>query len=245
MAGMWLAELKADPGRVSRDTMAAELAKLARVRSLELPAGLFDGWSERLVAAWRARAATEYPSDLRSHPQPVRLTLLAALCWVRQGELVDGLVDLLIALIHKIGARAEQTAERQLLADLRRVRGKDGLLYRLAEAALDHPDETVRAALYPVVGEATLAELVREGRASESALRARTRTVLRASYSGHYRRVLPDLLDALEFRSNNPTHAPVVDALALLRRYARRPKVRFYDDRRADTHRRGRAHGMA
>jgi hypothetical protein len=74
VAGMWLAELKADPGRVSRDTMAAELAKLARVRSLELPAGLFDGWSERLVAAWRARAAAEYPSDLRSHPQPVRLT---------------------------------------------------------------------------------------------------------------------------------------------------------------------------
>ncbi len=69
-AGMWLAELKADPGRVSRDTMAAELAKLARVRSLELPAGLFDGWSERLVAAWRTRAATEYPSDLRAHPQP-------------------------------------------------------------------------------------------------------------------------------------------------------------------------------
>jgi Domain of unknown function (DUF4158) len=126
VAGMWLAELKADPGRVSRATMAAELAKLARVRSLELPAGLFDGWSERLVAAWRARAATEYPSDLRSHPQPVRLTLLAAPCWVRQGELVDGLVDLLIALIHKIGARAEQTAERQLLADLRRVRGKEG-----------------------------------------------------------------------------------------------------------------------
>ena len=69
-----MAELKADPGRVRRDTMAAELAKLARVRSLELPTGLFDGWSERLVAAWRARAATEYPSDLRSHPQPVRLT---------------------------------------------------------------------------------------------------------------------------------------------------------------------------
>jgi len=179
---MWLAGLKADPGRVSRATMAAELAKPARVRSLELPAGLFDGWLERLVAAWRARAAAEYPSDLRSHPQPVRLTLLAALCWVRQGELVDGLVDLLIALIHKIGARAEQTAERQLLADLRRVRGKEGLLYRLAEAALDHPDETLRAALYPVIGEATLAELVREGRASESALRARTRTVLGSRY---------------------------------------------------------------
>ena len=87
----------------------------------------------------------------------------------------------------------------------------------MVDRQLEYPDETVRTALYPVVGEATLAELVREGRASESALRARTRTVLRASYSGHYRRVLPDLLDALEFRSNNPAHAPVVDALALLR----------------------------
>lgn len=227
--GTWLAELKADPGRVGRETVAVELAKLARVRSVGLPAGLFDGWPDKLVATWRARAAAEYPSDLRAHPQPVRLTLLAALCWTRQGELVDGLVDLLVGLVHRIGTRAERTAEKELVADLRRVRGKEGLLYRLAEAALERPDDTVRVALYPVVGPATLADLVREGRATESALRARTRTVLRSSYSGHYRKVLADLLEALEFRSSNTAHPPpVVAALGLLRRYARRPKARFY-----------------
>jgi hypothetical protein len=54
--------------------------------------------------------------------------------------------------------------------------------------------------------------------------------VLRASYSGHYRRMLPRLLEALEFRSNNAAHQPVVDALALLARYAGRPGAqRFYD----------------
>jgi TnpA family transposase len=224
----WLAELKADPGRVSRDTLRAELGRLARVRALGLPDQLFAGWSDKLVAAWRARAAAEYPSDLRAHEQAVRLTLLAALAWTRQGEIVDGLVDLLIALVHKIDARAEQGAQAELVADLHRVRGKENLLFRLAEAALEHPDDTVRQALYPVVGPTTLAELVREGRASESALRARTRVRLRASYSSYYRRVIPELLEALEFRSSNTRHAPVIDALALLRRYAHRPTIRYY-----------------
>jgi len=226
--GAWLAELKADPGRVSRDSLRSEIAKLARVRALGLPDGLFDGWSDTLVAAWRARAAVEYPSDLRAHNPAVRLTLLAALAWIRQGEIIDGLVDLLIALVHKINSRAVQGAQAELIADLHRVRGKENLLFRIAEAALDHPDDTIRAALYPVVAPATLAELVREGRASASALRARTRLRLHASYSSYYRRVIPELLGALQFRSSNTRHAPVIDALALMHRYAGRSNVRFY-----------------
>jgi len=57
-----------------------------------------------------------------------------------------------LAWSNKINARAEKKVERELTADLRRVRGKEGILFRLAEAALEQPDETVRAALYPVVG---------------------------------------------------------------------------------------------
>ena len=227
-SGAWLAELKADPAQVGRDTVATECAKLARLRALGLPEDLFDGWPDTMVAVWRARAAAEYPSDLRDHPRPTRLTLLAALAATRRGELVDGLAGLLIAMVHKFYSKAEKDAEAELLADLRRVRGKDGLLYRMAEAALAHPDDTVRAALFPVVGPATLSGLVAEGRASESAVHARMRARLRASYSFYYRRVVPDVLAALTFRSSNTTHAPVIDALALLARYADRPKLHYY-----------------
>jgi hypothetical protein len=159
--------------------------------------------SRSTVEAWRARAARAYPSDLRAAARPVRLTLLAALCWLRAAEITDALVDLLIALVHKINTRAERRVEGELLDDLRRVRGKHGILFRLAEAAVAHPDETVGAALFPVVGEATLRDLVREAKASETAFRARVRTVLRSSYSAHYRRLLPRRLAALEFRSGN------------------------------------------
>jgi hypothetical protein len=86
------------------------------------------------------------------------------------------------------------------------VRGKEAILFRLAEAAVAHPDDTVRTALFPVVGEKTLRELVREAKANEHAFQARVRT--------------PPLLAALEFGCHNTAYRPVMQALALLARYA-------------------------
>ena len=51
---------------------------------------------------------------------------------------------------------------------------------------------------------------------------------LRASYTGHYRRGLIALLEVLEFRSNNTRHRPVIDALALIRRYAAAGNLTYY-----------------
>lgn len=161
------AELKADPGRLGLGTLLEEMTKLSRVRNIGLPVDLFAGHSERLVAAWRTRAATCYPSDLVACPRPVRLTLLAALCWSRTSEITDALVDLLIRLIMKINTRAEKKVEKAIYAELKRVHGKTDILFRLATAAVEHPDETVREVLYPVVGEKTLRDLVAEAKANE------------------------------------------------------------------------------
>lgn len=130
------------------------------------------------------------------------------------------MVDLLVGLVHRINARADRRVERELTNDLRHVHGKEGILFRVAEAALEHPDEAVRVALYPIVNETTLRDLVREARANERAFQARVRTVLRSSYSNHYRRMLPSLLSALDFRSNNTAYRPVITALGLLARNA-------------------------
>lgn len=136
------------------------------------------------MAAWRARAIKMYPSDFRDTAEDVRVTLLAALCSSRQAEITDALVDLLIALVHKINARAERRVEKQLTAELRKVRGKEGILFKLALAAVGKPDEVVRRALYPVVGEKTLKDLVAEAKANEKVFKAKVRTTLR-SYSSY------------------------------------------------------------
>jgi len=51
-SGAWLAELKADPGRVSRDSLRSEVIKLARVRALGLPGALL-GVEQDPYSRWR------------------------------------------------------------------------------------------------------------------------------------------------------------------------------------------------
>lgn len=224
----FLQELKEDPGSFQLDTLLAEIAKLGRVNAIGLPADLFEGVSEKVVAAWRARAMKMYSSDFTAAAPPVRLTLLAALCHVRRTELIDGLVELLVQLVHKISVRAERKVEGEINAEFRRVHGKNGILVKLATAALALPEVIVRKALYPVVGKRTLEDIIAEAKANEKEFNTRVRTKLRGSYSHHYRRGLPKLLKAVAFRSSNEAFQPVMDALALLGRYAD-SEADFYD----------------
>ncbi|MFD8230267.1 hypothetical protein ACFV16_40270 [Streptomyces massasporeus] len=76
-----------------------------------------------------------YPSDLMDAGEDVRTTLLFALCASRQAEITDALVELLVAPVHKINASAERRVERQLRARLKKVRGREGVLFRPADAA--------------------------------------------------------------------------------------------------------------
>ena len=144
-----LADLKSDPGPLGLDTLLAEIGKLSTVRALGLDEAVFAGASDRIVAAWRARAARMYPSDFEECGLPVRYTLLAALCWTRQAELVDGLVELLIGLIHRINARAERRVEKELIGELANVPGKRGIFTKMVDAVLEHRDDTVRDACLP------------------------------------------------------------------------------------------------
>ncbi len=164
--------------------------------------------------------SVEVPRDLRRHPDAARLTWLAAFVHLRARSLTDDLVDLLIETIHQIGARAERKVERELLDDLRRVTGKQNLLFERAGSTLAQPDGVVRDVVFPVVGEQTLRDLVKEWKATGPTYRVTLRTVIRNSYRRHYRRMVSKLLDALEFRSNNDRHRPVMQALELVKRFA-------------------------
>ncbi len=79
-------------------------------------------------------------------------TLLACFAWQRRREVHDELVELLIRTIHNIGARAERRVVQVLLQDVRRIRGKNTILYKLSVAALAHPDGCIRDVLYPIMG---------------------------------------------------------------------------------------------
>ena len=142
--------------------------------------------------------------------------------------MVDGLVELLIQLVHKISVRAERKVESEINSEFRRVHGKNGILVRLADggaraAGGDRPQGDV-----PGGGSRTLADIIAEAKANEKAFNIRVRTKLRGSYSHHYRRGLPKLLRAVAFQSSNDAFRPVMDALELLDRY-KESEEEFYD----------------
>lgn len=219
--------LRADPGPVTLNTLLGEIEKLNRLRRLNLPPGLLGGISAKVLQAYQQRAAVEEPYELRRHPPALRILLLAVFCRRRMETLTDTLVELLINLIQRIGARAERKVEKALLEDFKRVSGKTGLLFRLAEASLEQPGGVVRDVIFPVVGEERLEAIVKEWQSTGPLYRSQVQTRIRGAYRAHYRRLLAPLLNTLVFRSNNERHRPVIEALTLLKRYLDR-KVQYY-----------------
>ncbi|CAM5539461.1 Tn3 family transposase (plasmid) [Streptomyces viridifaciens] len=225
-----LALVKAMPGNVSLESMLQEIRKLRAIRAIGLPSGLFVDVAPKVFASWRQRAVVESPSHLRRRSPESALTLLAALLVEREREVTDCLVDLLIATVHRIGARAEQKVTNELINAFKRVSGKENLLFQIAEASLAEPGGEVREVVFPAVrgGEQTLKELVHEYRTKGPVYRRTVQTTLKASYTNHYRKGLIELLGVLEFRSNNTAYRPVIDALDLVARYAKAGNTTYY-----------------
>ncbi|MCK2215311.1 hypothetical protein MF672_016165 [Actinomadura sp. ATCC 31491] len=167
----FLQELRSDPGRLGLETLLEEIRKLRRARTLGLPADLLGGYSDRLVASWRARA--------------IRSSLMGAL----------------------VNTRAERKVERAIEAEAKKVHRKTEKLFSIAEASLWWPEGTVRQVVFPAVagGEATLKALVAEAKADAKTFKAQVRTVLTSSYSSYYRRMLPKLMAAIEFKCDAGT----------------------------------------
>ncbi|CAM5561933.1 DUF4158 domain-containing protein (plasmid) [Streptomyces viridifaciens] len=215
-----LSQIKAHPGNVSLNSLLEEISKLKQVRAVGVPAKAFTGIGVQVISAWRARASAASPSHLRRFDPAVRQVLLAALLFQRQREITDTLVELLNSTVHRINARAEKKVTDAFVAEFTKVRGKTGLLGKIAAASLGRPDGTVRDVVYPAAGgEKTLKDLVAELKATSAEFARNKREVFKSSYSNHYRRGLMQLLGVLDFQSSNDAHKPVIDALALIERH--------------------------
>jgi hypothetical protein len=181
-SGAAFSRLQADPGRVGLESLLAGIDKLDIVRSLRLPPDILKPNHPALIKRFRRRVATEAVWELRRHPERIRLPLLVFYCVPREAEIIDGLVELLLEITHRITVRAERRVVEELLEEYRQVRGKTGILFRVAEAAVGNPNGIVREVIFPVVGEGTFEALVREHQASGNPQNRRIHTAIRVFF---------------------------------------------------------------
>ena len=219
-----LQHLREASGSARLETILEQIDRLETIRHIGIPDDLFAAVPLPLAENWKRRISTEELHEVKRHPETIRHILLSAFCLLRSEEITDQLGDLVCEIIHKIGARAEKRVEKVLLKDFLKVNGKHRLLFRIAKASLNKPDGKVREVIFPVVGEQKLKEVTDEYE-SKGSFEQQVQTVMRASYTHHYRRMLPPLLNTLRFGSNN---AKLLLAVDLLTRY-RESNANFYD----------------
>ncbi|MCP4257475.1 MAG: Tn3 family transposase, partial [Planctomycetes bacterium] len=135
----------------------------------------------------------------------------------------------LMGTVHRIGARAEKKVESEIIEEIKKVRGKNEILFKMASAAKEHPNDAVRDVIFPAVGEKTIENIIREYKYSGSAYKLKVNIRMRASYRNHYRRMLPSILNALDFRSNNQEYRPIINAVKVLKKYLG-SQLRFYPE---------------
>lgn len=214
---MNFALLKADPGRVSLDSVLKEIEKLEFINGLDLPDQRLGSLNTKIMSRIRSRALSESSWELKRHPAHIRYVLMSVFLYSRRSEIIDGLVELLVQIIHRLSVKAEKKVTKTLMQDFRKVYGKDILLMRIAEAALNNPDSTVKEVVYPVAGLQVLSNLVKEYKSSGKDYQKEVHKIIRSSYGSHYRRMVPKLLDCMEFCSNNTIYRPILDALRWLK----------------------------
>ena len=220
-----LLALRAGTGPANVQSVDKEADKLQRIRALALPPELVRRravpGAARLPSPGRGRGAARTPAASRSDPADAARRLLP------RARARDRRQPYRPADHHRAPHWHEGREARQGRADHR-----PQARHRKARAAVQvcrrQPCPTrprrARRGLPPPVGEQTLHDLVAEGMATGPVYRRHLQTVIHNSYKSHYRRMLPMVLDALSFRSNNQAHQPVLDAFA---RHAAR-KMRVY-----------------
>jgi TnpA family transposase len=207
--------LKDDAGAATLENVVEAAAKVAFLRGLDLPRELLDGIDQGWLVRLARLVEGETSSEMRRHDKVLRHGLLAVYLMDRQGKLIDGLIDLLVELVHRLGTRSRRRVIAGIAADIGAVHGKERLLVDIALASIENPEGRVADVIFPVAGAGKLQAVIDEYR-TKGTLDRRIQTVMRGAYAGHYRRMLPHILSALEFRSNNTSWRPILDALSLI-----------------------------
>lgn len=210
-------QLKKDVGAATLKEVLAASENLRFIQDLDLPDGVLEGFDPAWLGKLTRRVEGETSSEMRRHGRDRRLGLYAVYLMQRRCRLIDGLVDLLLEIVHRIGTRSKRKVVGKIAADIEKVHGKEELLVDIAMASLDNPNGCVIDVIYPVAGADKLRAIIDEHRA-KGTLDQRIQTTMRGSYANHYRRMLPAIMSVLQLRSNNSRWRPLLDALELIDR---------------------------
>jgi TnpA family transposase len=212
--------IKDDPGNVGLNSLLSEIKKLDLLSKMSAPEFSLNHLSQRVLKKYKNRVSVETIYDIRSHPNEIRHPLMVIYSFLRKQEIIDTIADILIRIIHKMSSNSVGKVEKSILDAIKnsKIPNKDELFLNVAEPLVEYPKGVIEDIIYPIANQDTLKELIKELKEKgTTSYHKKIHCTIRDSYSGHYRKMLPEILQRLEFRSNNDYHQPIIKGLSLIK----------------------------
>lgn len=226
---IWFNDFNNDPNGANVNSVFNESNKLRTIGNMNIPEELFDNIPPKHLKKYYKRSKSENISELKRHPERIRYTLLAVFFYFKAREIRDNLIDLLIKIMHNMDKNAIRKVKKELSETTNYTKNKNKLLLSIAKAIVENPDAKTGDIIFPIADEEKLKNLIVElERKSDNILNRQSYIAMRCSYQRHYRRIIPHIMGALEFFSNNKTYRPIIEALTVINKYIG-SKSRYYD----------------
>jgi len=156
---------------------------------------------------------------MRRHPVALRYTLIAALLFSFQSQILDRIVRIFLKLVKRIDKKAQRELEKKYAGNLRKVFGKNQILFKVAKVVTSEPEGVVKDVVFPKVSLDIFQRLIEEAEQMESSFEVvKTKASLK-KYVHHYRRMVGPMLRTLNFKSENPSQKPLLQGIELIKRY--------------------------
>lgn len=223
----WINKDYTDP---SLDSMLHLVKQLSIINSLDINVSPSTFLKEKKISDY-ANAFTRFkPSHLKKMSDNERCALLLIYCHTRKLQIADRIIDMLIRITGNIIHKSERRIVKKLINDIKKVYGKETILFHIAEACLSEPDMSIRNVIFPIAAKEKLKNIVDEYKSKGSKYQRILHQQIRSSYAGYYRRMLLPILDNITFKSTNNDYQPILDGLILIKKYFKSGKKYFPDE---------------
>ena len=170
------------------------------------------------------------PSDLKGMPDYKRCSLLLIYSYIKREKIIDKLIDMFNRIIRNVVHKSEKRVVKKLISDVKKVYGKDAILFNIAEICLEQPNGTIEDNIFPIVGKDKLKNIIEEYKKKGPKYQSLLHQQIRSSYASYYRRMVQPLLENVVFRSNNKDDQSILESLSLIKKYFSSTKVYYPDD---------------
>ena len=214
-SGPSLSDFRSGAGRVGLKAFETLAARLRYIQSLEIDKLTLGGTPRNWREDASRRLASLPPSDISRMPPSRQIGLYAVYLYELLPDLIDALIEALVKAVNKFERHAENSVKGAITANIETVYDRERLLASIAAGWLEY-----REGGAPMTVDQFMLQFMDVSEAQALASKSGKSTwaqdmfeKMRGSWTNHYRSMLKEVLELLEFHTNYSVFEPLLGGL--------------------------------